>query len=188
VTGDAGSGSSPVSVSGALSGLAPSTTYHYRLVATNADGTATGDDATFTTAAAPAAGGGSSSGATPPPPAAPGPQAPAPRALGLTLSLVPAKLRTLIAKGLGVKGNCGEDCTVTIKLVISSKDAKRLKLRTTIGSVKGKGGTTLKLRLSSKAKKALARLRSIRVKLVATAVAPDGRKSSSLSRSVRLKR
>jgi hypothetical protein len=104
------------------------------------------------------------------------------------LSFVPAKLRALIAKGLGVKGNCGEDCTVTIKLVISSKDAKRLKLRTTIGSVKGKGGTTLKLRLSSKAKKALARLRSIRVKLVATAVAPDGRKSSSLSRSVRLKR
>ncbi len=38
-------------------GLQPSTTYHYRLVATNGGGTATGDDATFTTLAAPAASG-----------------------------------------------------------------------------------------------------------------------------------
>ena len=40
-------------VSALLSGLAPSTTYHYRVVATNSYGTATGDDATFTTTAPP---------------------------------------------------------------------------------------------------------------------------------------
>jgi hypothetical protein len=39
-------------VSAALTGLAPSTTYHFRLVATNPSGTATGADAVFTTAAA----------------------------------------------------------------------------------------------------------------------------------------
>jgi subtilisin family serine protease len=44
----AGSGS--VAVSGALTGLAPGTTYHFRLVATNADGTTVADDEQFTTA------------------------------------------------------------------------------------------------------------------------------------------
>jgi hypothetical protein len=38
-------------VSTAVAGLAPSTTYHYRVVATNTDGTTVGDDKTFTTAA-----------------------------------------------------------------------------------------------------------------------------------------
>jgi hypothetical protein len=42
-------------VSADITGLAPSTTYHFRLVATNASGTATGADAQFTTAPAGAA-------------------------------------------------------------------------------------------------------------------------------------
>jgi hypothetical protein len=52
----AGSGSSTVSVSAALGSLSPNTTYHYRLVATNADGTAFGADATFTTGSGAGAG------------------------------------------------------------------------------------------------------------------------------------
>lgn len=43
-----GSGTSPVAISAAI-GVDPGTTYHYRLVATNANGTATGQDLTFTT-------------------------------------------------------------------------------------------------------------------------------------------
>jgi hypothetical protein len=54
-----GSGSLAVNVSANLSGLSPSTTYHYRLVASNSLGTINGADATFTTAAA--VGGGSGS-------------------------------------------------------------------------------------------------------------------------------
>jgi hypothetical protein len=46
-------GTSPVAVSAALSGLAPNTTYHYRLVATAVDGTTMGADQIFTTAAVP---------------------------------------------------------------------------------------------------------------------------------------
>src|SRR5918992_553721 len=42
-------------VSADITGLAPSTTYHFRLVATNASGTATGADAQFTTPPAGAA-------------------------------------------------------------------------------------------------------------------------------------
>jgi CSLREA domain-containing protein len=49
----AGPKSSPVSAR--LSGLEPNTTYHYRLVVTTTDGTATGSDATFKTPAAPTA-------------------------------------------------------------------------------------------------------------------------------------
>ncbi len=46
---DAGSGTSNVAVSGAVSGFEPNTTYHFRLVASNEAGTDYGEDRTFTT-------------------------------------------------------------------------------------------------------------------------------------------
>jgi phosphodiesterase/alkaline phosphatase D-like protein len=49
----AGSGTGTASVSAALSGLAPGTTYHFRLVASNSSGTTAGADQTFTTVATP---------------------------------------------------------------------------------------------------------------------------------------
>ncbi len=48
-TAAAGSGSSGVKVSQAVSGLQPGTTYHYRIVATSSGGTAEGQDRAFTT-------------------------------------------------------------------------------------------------------------------------------------------
>jgi hypothetical protein len=48
-----GSGFTDVNASAVLSGLQPSTTYHYHAIATNADGSDTGADQTFTTAAVP---------------------------------------------------------------------------------------------------------------------------------------
>jgi hypothetical protein len=45
----AGSGASPITVSAALTRLKADTTYHYRVVATNASGTTDGADATFNT-------------------------------------------------------------------------------------------------------------------------------------------
>ena len=50
-----GSGTANVQVSGALTGLSPSTTYHYRLVAANGGGTVRGRDGIFTTPSAPRA-------------------------------------------------------------------------------------------------------------------------------------
>jgi phosphodiesterase/alkaline phosphatase D-like protein len=44
-----GSGTSPVAVSAAVTGLATNTTYHFRISATNAGGTSTGSDQTFKT-------------------------------------------------------------------------------------------------------------------------------------------
>jgi streptogramin lyase len=53
-TASAGSGAMSVPVSAPVSGLAPSTTYHFRTVATNATGTTYGADQTFTTISPPA--------------------------------------------------------------------------------------------------------------------------------------
>jgi Subtilase family len=44
-----GSGSSPITVNASLTGLVADTTYHFRIVATNAGGTNAGGDQTFTT-------------------------------------------------------------------------------------------------------------------------------------------
>jgi len=49
----AGSGSSSVSASASLTGLSSSTTYHFRLVATNSAGGSYGDDQSFTTVTSP---------------------------------------------------------------------------------------------------------------------------------------
>jgi hypothetical protein len=49
----AGNGTAAVNASAGLTGLAPATRYHYRLVATNAGGTTLGADKTFTTAKQP---------------------------------------------------------------------------------------------------------------------------------------
>src|ERR1019366_7581589 len=48
-----GSGTSPVAVSASITGLAVSTTYHFRIVATNPGGTSRGSDQTLTTLANP---------------------------------------------------------------------------------------------------------------------------------------
>jgi hypothetical protein len=60
--GDAGAGTADVPAGATLTGLAAGTTYHYRLVATNAGGTTQGADMTFTTQAAPGGGGGPGGG------------------------------------------------------------------------------------------------------------------------------
>lgn len=52
-----GAGTDPVAVSAAITGLRPVTTYHYRLVATNANGSRQSTDGTFTTSPYPDADG-----------------------------------------------------------------------------------------------------------------------------------
>jgi hypothetical protein len=60
-----GSGTTNVDVSAALTGLAPGTTYHYRVVATNSTGTSRGADGIFATAAAPGVVTGAATSVTP---------------------------------------------------------------------------------------------------------------------------
>lgn len=92
-TADAGSGLSATPVAAGLTGLTPGTTYHYRLVATNAKGTTKTADAVFTTAATPQGPSPSSS----PSPQPPTPQATAgckvPKLTGKTLAQAKAALK-----------------------------------------------------------------------------------------------
>jgi hypothetical protein len=60
-----GSGRSPSTVSIPVSGLAAGTTYHFRIVASNATGSTAGGDQTFTTTGPPAVRTGSATGTTP---------------------------------------------------------------------------------------------------------------------------
>jgi hypothetical protein len=55
-SGSIGNGTNSVAVSRAISGLLPSTTYHFRVVATNLEGTSYGQDRTFSTVASGTAG------------------------------------------------------------------------------------------------------------------------------------
>jgi hypothetical protein len=59
---DAGSGSDPVAVSAVLSGLAPGTTYDYRLVAVNSQGPSYGQESSFSTTSSPQVSTGTASG------------------------------------------------------------------------------------------------------------------------------
>src|SRR4051812_6725386 len=61
-TANAGAGTADVPATSTLTGLAPGTTYHYRLVATNAAGTTPGADMAFATQSAPGGGGGTGAG------------------------------------------------------------------------------------------------------------------------------
>jgi hypothetical protein len=189
----AGGGTGAVPVAAAVSGLAAATTYHYRLVVQGPNGQVGGADQAFTTAA-PAS--------QPPPPLATTGSGTTtttttgtntgvtPRkALTVSLAVFSAKLRAVLAKGLRVRTGCGETCSVTVKLTLGAKDAKRLHVKRTIATVRRRAGTaklSLRLRVSRKVARALARLEKVRITVTTTAV--SGTRKASVSKSVTLRR
>ena len=115
----AGSGTATRSVSADLSGLMPGTTYHYRLVAINADGIAYGRDRTFKTL---------------------------PR-LKLSLgSLSTTSIAKLVAKGMKVGFGCSQHCSMSMALIVSKATAKALKLGKAATSIASGSGTLYKAR------------------------------------------
>jgi hypothetical protein len=85
----------PIIAYARLTGLEPATTYHFRLMARNANGTATGEDETFTTASP-----------DPPPPPAEGAMAPSPR-VAVLASTADVDSRGRFALPLVVRGSRG---------------------------------------------------------------------------------
>jgi uncharacterized delta-60 repeat protein len=163
------SSSEPVSVP--LTGLAPSTTYHYALVAANADGTTVGADQTFKTSAAPPA-------------------------LTVALRGVSSsyKLSSLKAHGLTIKVACGRACSVRGSLLVSATLAKRLRLgrrQTAIASgsasISGAGTVKLTLHLSSKVKHAISRSVSLAVTLRVVATPTGGGSAKTINKGLTLK-
>jgi hypothetical protein len=183
-----GAGTSAVPVSASLTGLTANTTYHFKIVASNAGWTSEGKDEKFTTAAAPPP------PPPPPPPPSPGPE---PGTGGVLPSIVvnpPAvpdatlasNSTTVSASGsftLKVSCPAGEtSCAGTLTLktltaVVAStahaakgkKKATILTLATGAFSVPGGQVKTVTLHLSSQARALLARTHSVtaRVTIVA---------------------
>jgi hypothetical protein len=176
-----GTGNTSVAVSASIGGLAPGTTYYFRVVATNAGGTSYGADQALTTQ-------------TPMPPPDPGQGV-----LGVHVSNVPpvpdAELasRSLTANAAGrftLRVTCpGQESscagTVTIRTLAAvaadslghqASGSRAAILTLAEGSFKVPGGhvLTIKLRLSAKARTLLVRSRVLRARATIVAHDPTG--------------
>jgi hypothetical protein len=125
--------------------------------------------------------------APPPPVAAADTTAPA-----VTLGIKAGqKLLASLRKGLRATAGCSEACALQAKLLIAQKLAKRLKLPTVVGKATANlaagGSTNLVVKFTARAKRKLAKLRSVRVTLVVIATdaatnAATARKAATLRR------
>lgn len=105
-----------------------------------------------------------------------------------------AKLRAALSKGLKVRLGCNERCTVEIVVTIDAKTAKRAKLgkKTTVvargkGTINAGRTTTVTVKFTAKAKKALRKLSKVKLKIKVTVTDAAGNKRSS-TRTVTLRR
>jgi hypothetical protein len=168
------------SVSASVSGLATGTTYHYRLVATNATGPTGGGDMTFTTTSAPPP--------NPPPTITP------PPAFALSLAFPSQRLGTVLGRGsLRSSARCTAPCRLVARLTVPAATARRLGLTHGHRAVEvghatvaraAAARTSLVVGLSRRALRALAALRTVALELRVTATPLDGR--ASVIRAVRL--
>jgi hypothetical protein len=193
-----GSGNVPVAVSADLPSLTASTVYHYRVTATNANGTREGKDATFTTRSP------SPSSTQPPttpaqqpqsqetsssssPSTTPGQGVAAAQVHKVAVPDVELVSRSLTANRAGViaaRVRCrsgGGVCagTVTLRMptaVVSNQRTKATTLTLNAGSFDVTEGRTVavKLRLSSRARGLLARLHTLRAIAIVLARGPAG--------------
>jgi hypothetical protein len=151
-----------------LTGLRANTVYHYRLVASNSSGGVIGQDLTFRTAR----------DVTPP-----------------TLAITAAKkqkIRRVRARGVVYKARCSEACKGTATLEISKGTARRLGLPRVLGKARVSlkvrtKASTLRVRLSKRARAQIAALRRVRV-VLRVVVADSSKNRRTAKRTLTLKR
>jgi hypothetical protein len=165
-----GSGIGTASVKVMLSGLAPQTTYHYRLVAMSAGGTAVGGDRTFTTAQA-------LSGA--------------PRFSFALPSRI--ALRAALAGRLRVRFHCSTRCSAHFTVTLSPARVSRFTpVTVTLGrgaassTTHGRGRAVLRLSPSVRAR--LRGHRVLKLMVFGYAVSPGSARSAPRSRPLRISR
>jgi hypothetical protein len=112
------------------------------------------------------------------------------RALALSVAVSRTKLLTALTKGLRLTTGCGEPCTIAATLVLPAKLARQLHLKRTVAtgrlSATGASGR-LTLRFTRAARRALAKLRTVKATLVLTGTGSGARKAT-LRRSIQLRR
>jgi hypothetical protein len=129
----------PVGVSATVTGLSPATTYHYRVVASNSEGTTAGEDRTFTTATLPAA------TPTPTPTAKP----------KVTVTLA-SNAKCLRSRSTSLRVKIAKGGTITaVEIYVNSKRVKRVTKAADIKkaiklSKLPKGAYTLEVRVKTK--------------------------------------
>lgn len=176
----AGDGTSAAPVSTPVTGLAPGTTYHVRVVATSAGGTTNGGDQVFTTAAEvpTTTTTGTTTTTTPP---GPDPTVSTPGIPTVTTPSIttPTKTRPLVATITAAKSQ-RKQARFTISL------SRAAKVGATLRDARGRsygvlssrslttGRHTLTITLSSSTRRRLAKLRSVRVTLTVTATPKPG--------------
>jgi hypothetical protein len=189
----AGSGTSAANVPSDLSGLLPGTTYHFRVVATNAGGTTNGSDQTFTTAPAST---GTTPGTTPgtgdgTPPTGTTPTDTPSTSTG-TQPTANAALTAALAAAKSQKGT-----RVKARLTVSEGASATVKLLDAKGRVVGKlvlrslsaGTKSLTVKLTRAGLARLKKAKKLKLKLVVAVKPSDGGPgAATLKRSVTLRR
>lgn len=108
-------------------------------------------------------------------------------------AIVTARQRLLRALRRGIRATtgCSEACALQAKLLITRKLARRLKLPRTVGKATGNlaapGTTTLVVKFTAKARRKLAKLRTVRLTLELLATDPAGN-AAKARKAVRLRR
>jgi CSLREA domain-containing protein len=180
---DAGSDNSAHTVTASLTGLAAATTYHYRLVAANSEGSTGGVDQTFTTATAPStgggdSGGGGSAGTTAPSGGGTEAQTPPPDTTAPLISAAAISPATLKRRA-GLRFTLSEPARVVVAIERARGRKFVLVVRMRLNGVAGRNVANLARRLSGK------RLKAGRYR--ATIVATDAAGNRSLPKRIKFR-
>ena len=183
-------------VSQTIGGLSPATTYHFRLVATNAEGTTASSDQTFTTTA-PSAG---PPPEAPPAPPSPPPSSPTPPNTGPFAPIVPppalvgitiARTQRLNTGQVVATVTVGQPVSTVIGTVLADRGLLRSAgLRVIATATKRRvpaGRLRLAIRLPVRVRRQLSRARHPRVLMRVTVRPPQGR-AMTRQTAVRLRR
>jgi hypothetical protein len=175
-----GQGTADVAAAASLASLTPGTTYHYRLVASNAGGETQGSDATFTTA-------------TPPPVVVPPPTTPKPPPPDTTAPVVTVAnaASQSVAKGvLAMTVTPAEATSLILSARITIPGAKAINVKGKLVAASAGKPAKLVLKLSKKTRAAiraaLARGKKVRAKLTLKATDAAGNVTTK-SATVRLR-
>jgi streptogramin lyase len=175
-------GGNPVALSAPVSGLQPTTLYHYRLVATNARGTITGSDRMFTTISGPVGAGGGKAGSRD----RTGPRmGVASRKLTITRSgTVKVSLRCPLTETLGCHGSVTLE-TVAKFAAGSSAGAgahKRLRLGSARFRIGGGQTRAVTVRISKRGRALLSAKRRLGVRVLVTGIDKLGNRKQIVKR------